>query len=119
MSLRVLNLFTEATKDLPQKFLQLLSANFEAIRARSDAQPVITTTFVDATSAAVTKYLPDGTANPEMRYYFQKVDSSANAVTVQAYGSQLIIGSATYVLAAQYDRATFVWVPAIAGWVIL
>ncbi len=62
--------------------------------------------FVDTTAASEVRYLPDGN-NPLVKdYYYVKTDSSANTVTITAFGSQTIQGAATYVLAAQYDRAS-------------
>ena len=61
------------------------------------------TILVNATSAAVTIRLPR-TAKARV-YVVKKIDSSANAVTIDPEGSQTIDGATTLVLSTQYDVA--------------
>lgn len=93
--------------------------NFERLREELLQVPSVVRTLVDATAGAVIKYLPDGATTPPKDYYFQKVDSSGNSVTITPAGAQTIVGAATKVLAAQYDRAYLIWSPATQEWVIL
>lgn len=66
------------------------------------------TIAVDATSGAITITLPPAaTAGDGFEITIKKTDSSANAVTVDADGSELIDGAATYVLSLQYQSAIF------------
>lgn len=68
----------------------------------------------DATSAPQTVTLPAATGSGTIRTV-KKIDASANTVTVQRAGADLIDGVATYVLTVQYqsvtvlDAATGVW----------
>lgn len=59
--------------------------------------------FVDATGGAQSRYLPDIVAVADKDYYFVKTDSSVNAVTIYAAGTDTIEGAASIALAAQYD----------------
>lgn len=62
---------------------------------------------VDASSAGVTiTLLAAATAGDGFRVCIKKVDSSSNAVTIDADGSETIDGSTTSAMSAQYD-ATF------------
>lgn len=62
------------------------------------------TLAVDATSGAVTiTLLPAATAGDGFEITVKKTDASANAVTVDADGAELIDGAATYVLSLQYQ----------------
>lgn len=63
--------------------------------------------FVDATDGAVTITLPAADES-SMRLSIKKIDSSANAVTVAAAGSDTIDGAATKSLASQYDAVEVV-----------
>lgn len=74
------------------------------------------TVFVDASSGAVSKYLPDG-ASPQLKQYiFVKTDSSANAVTIYPFGTQLIDAGASTALAAQSDSVHLVFDKASQTW---
>ena len=107
---------TGLPKDVAEAELDL---NFERLQDQLVYVQAVVTTLVDATDGAVLVYLPDGTIARDKAYYWQKDDASANAVTITAYGTQTIVGSATKVLAAQYDRAYLIWSPATQEWVIL
>lgn len=63
--------------------------------------------LMDATGGAKTITLITGPA-PGQYYTFKKIDASANAVTVDTPGTETIDGSATFVLANQYDTVTIV-----------
>jgi hypothetical protein len=64
----------------------------------------------DATSGAITINLPaaNGTRNTGKVYTIKKTDSSGNAITVDANGSQTIDGALTYALASQYKYVTII-----------
>ena len=110
---------------LPEAFLAQLDENFKNL-----ATPVlisqVTSNFtipvdnfldsiqVNATGGNRTITLPPPIG--AVRFRIIKTDSSANTVTVSGNG-YLINGSATYVLAAQYNK---VWVESTgAGWLII
>ena len=59
--------------------------------------------LVDASGGAVTITLPAVASNSGRRYSIKKIDSSANAVTVDGNASEMIDDSTTQVLASQYD----------------
>ena len=61
------------------------------------------TILVNATSAAVTIRLPR--TSKARVYVIKKIDSSANAVTIDPDGSQTIDGATSLVLSTQYDVA--------------
>lgn len=56
----------------------------------------------DATSAAFTVNLPQAVSCPGRIYIIKKIDSSGNAITIDASGSEPIDGAATISLAAQW-----------------
>ena len=59
----------------------------------------------DASSGACVQNLPAATGSGKI-FYFKKVDSSANTVTVTPNGTDTIDGAASYVLSAQYESVT-------------
>lgn len=64
--------------------------------------------LVDATSGAITITLPLVAPYVGIAYTIKKIDSSANAVTVDGNGAETIDGAATASLAAQWDTVTVV-----------
>ena len=64
--------------------------------------------LVDATSGAVTINLPTSVGIESKLYIIKKIDSSANAVTIDANGAQTLDGDTTTVLYNQYDHIKFV-----------
>lgn len=64
--------------------------------------------LADATSGAFTVTLPAAATNEGRDYTVKKVDSSANAVTVDGNGSETIDGETTQVIAIQWDAAHIV-----------
>lgn len=62
--------------------------------------------FVDASSGAVTVTLPPADDVGSWRISIKKTDSSVNAVTVDADGSETIDGATTVSLPNQYDSVT-------------
>ncbi len=58
---------------------------------------------VDASSAPVTVTLPPATGLNGFRFHIKKIDVTANAVTVDADGSETIDGSLTVVISGQND----------------
>ena len=71
----------------------------------------------DATSGAFTVTLPATASNSGRRYFIKKVDSSANSVTIDADGDELIDDALTAVLTAQYEAVLLVCDG--SNWVIL
>ncbi len=66
-----------------------------------------TVILCDATSAAFTVTLL-AASNTGKVYYIKKIDSSANAVTIDGNSSETIDGSTTKVLSMQYDAIMIV-----------
>lgn len=62
----------------------------------------------DATSAGFTVTLPAASSHAGRQILVCKIDSSGNAVTVAAAGSDTIQGSATISLAAQWNKALLI-----------
>ena len=62
----------------------------------------------DASGAAFTVTLPAAASNIGRRYYIKKIDSSANAVPIDANGAETIDGATTLVISLQYDCACIV-----------
>lgn len=56
----------------------------------------------DATTAAFTVTLPAASTSGGVAFAIKKIDSTANAVTVDANASELIDGATTKTLASQY-----------------
>lgn len=64
------------------------------------------TVLGDATSAAFNVNLPAASTVAGRKFNIKKIDASANAVTVDADGTDLIDGAGTYPLAAQWESIT-------------
>ncbi len=64
----------------------------------------------DCTAGAVTFNLPDATSGGAIGriFYIKKVDASANIMTLQAFGSQLIDGSNTQSSSVQYESFSII-----------
>lgn len=60
----------------------------------------------DATAGAFIVTLPPAAQVPGKRYIVKKVDATANAVTVDANGAELIDGALTQVLGAAFAKVT-------------
>jgi hypothetical protein len=60
----------------------------------------------DATSAAFTVTLPAAASSTGVVFYIKKIDSSANAVTIDGNGSETIDDATTQLLSSQYDCLT-------------
>ena len=58
--------------------------------------------WVDASAGAVTVTLPASSGNPIRTYLVKKIDSTANAVTIAAAGTDTIEGAASISLASQW-----------------
>ena len=67
-----------------------------------------TYTRCNSSGGAFTVTLPTAVGITGRVYMVKKVDSSANAVTVDADGSETIDGAASYALTAQWDSVTVV-----------
>jgi len=64
--------------------------------------------FVDATSGAITINLPAASTMDEQRLNIKKIDSSVNAVTIDADGAETIDGELTRLLTDQYANITII-----------
>jgi len=64
--------------------------------------------LADASGGAFTITLPAIADAAKYRYIIKKIDSSANAVTVDADGSETIDGALTAVITTQYEAPSFV-----------
>lgn len=64
--------------------------------------------FCDASGGAFSVSLPTAAGNDGKRYYIKKTDSSANAVTIDADGSETIDDSLAAIIDRQYDSLTLV-----------
>jgi len=62
----------------------------------------------DASAGAFTVSLPTASGITGKAYLIKKVDSSANAITIDPYGTETIDGAATITLASQYDTVIIV-----------
>lgn len=62
----------------------------------------------DATTGGFTVTLPAASSSSGRRYFVKKVDSSANSVTIDADGDELIDDGLTAVLTAQYEAVLLV-----------
>ena len=82
-----------------------------AIREVSASGPVLESDYivlVDATSGAVTLDLPAAADNEGTLVTVKKLDSSVNAITVDANASETIDGTATKTLSTQYETLRLV-----------
>lgn len=61
---------------------------------------------IDATTGTATVTLPEAAAYTGKVLSISKVDSSANTVIVDGFGSELIAGSITFALVLQYETIT-------------
>lgn len=103
-----------------------VSVGAKSLLESSDNTVVVTSTpyvastasviLVDATAAPATVALPSA-AIADQRYYIKKIDASANAVTVDPSGAELIDGAATYSLSAQFNSIEII--SASSAWHIL
>jgi len=62
----------------------------------------------DATAGAITMTLPPAALVPGRIYVFKRINSGANTVTVDAYGSETIDGALTHVLSPQWNAITII-----------
>jgi hypothetical protein len=63
-------------------------------------------TLCDATDGVFSVYLPAAADSLGRVLNFKKIDSSVNAVTIDANGAETIDDALTFVLASQYDCVT-------------
>jgi len=82
------------------------SASIETITSSDTLDAGNYVVLVNATSGAVTVTLPAVAANTGRIYYIKKIDSSANAVTIDGNASETIDDSTTRILSSQYDSVT-------------
>ena len=67
-----------------------------------------TVVLCDASGGAFTVTLPAAAANETKRYFIKKIDSTSNAVTIDANGSETIDGQTTQVITIQYNSPQIV-----------
>lgn len=70
--------------------------------------PGVSVVLSNAASGAVTLTLPPADESAGRRLAIKKTDASANAVTIDGSGAETIDGSATLVLATQYNATTII-----------
>lgn len=82
-----------------------LSRSLTIVSTDSPYSPVNTdyTILANAASGAITVNLPAAANSNGRIFNIKKIDSSGNAVTVDASGSELIDGQLTNILVNQYD----------------
>jgi len=97
--------FVGAFTQLPGDFLTRLDRMFAQTGDVASYIQLEVRQFVDATSGATSVYLPPIATNRDKDYYFVKIDSSVNAVTIYPAGTDTIEGATSLALAAQYDWA--------------
>lgn len=78
------------------------------VTASANVNPLDAEVRCDATAGAITMTLETAVAADGRLHYFKKIDSSANAVTIDGNGSQTIDGAATRTLSAQYDAVLLI-----------
>ena len=83
-----------------------LSANIKTITVAYTASLTDLTILVNATSAAITVSLPLAASVKGKMYVIKKVDASANVVTIDGAGSELIDGATTKTTSTQYAHYT-------------
>lgn len=94
-----------------------LAAVLTALSANTTLSDVHYAVTVDASGGAKTITLPTAVGITGRMYVIKKIDSSSNAVTVDANGSQTIDGALTVDLASQYEAMTII--SDGANWLIL
>lgn len=80
----------------------------DTITSHETLTSAFTVVLCDATSGVITVTLPAAADNEGRRYFIKKIDSSANAVTIDGNASETIDDSTTKVLSSQYDSAEIV-----------
>lgn len=100
------SVFTGRFPSIDGALLSALDVAFGGFFDRSQYIPFVVREFVDATTAAQSRYLPSIANNSDKDYCFVKIDVSANAVTIYPAGTDTIEGATSYALAAQYDNVT-------------
>jgi len=95
------------TKRWATTYTDGIATNVETFTASSDTLDDNNhTCLCDCTSNAITLNLPVGVSGTQ--YVIKKTDATANAVTVDANGSELIDGAATQTITTQYESITIV-----------
>ena len=64
--------------------------------------------LADASGGAITLTLPNVSSATDLQLDIKKVDSSANAVTIDGFSTQTIDGATTQALNTQYDSLTVI-----------
>lgn len=85
-----------------------LTTTITTVTAAATLDATYQTVGVNATDGAVTITLPAAAGCTGRRYDIKKVDSSANAVTIDGNGAETIDGAATKVLSTQYSSVTII-----------
>ena len=83
----------------------------KSLIAKAGAYTITTSDEVviaDAAAASFTLTLPTAVGNTGKVYWIKKIDATANTVTVDGDGGQLIDGAATAVLTTQYEAITVI-----------
>jgi len=75
---------------------------FQSVTGDTTLDATDSVVSVDTTSAAVTITLPAAADSSGVHYYIGKINSGSNAVTIDANGSETIIGQLTIVFTLQW-----------------
>lgn len=92
-------------RELAFKDESLHAATYKTLTASGAANTNDTLILCDATAGAMTVTLPLADSARGHMFIVKKIDASANAVTIDPAGAELIDGAATLALAAQWDVA--------------
>jgi len=91
-----------------QTFSASIQTAYAAVNANATLDATRQTVAVDASGGAITVTLPAAASCTGRRYDIKKVDSSANAVTIDGDSAETIDGAATKVLSSQYSSVTII-----------
>lgn len=87
-------------------FSKAVNYAYTSLSANTTLDTTHSVVDVDASGAAITITLPTAVGCNGREYRIRKLDSSANAVTIDGAGAETINGAATKLLSAQYATAT-------------
>lgn len=100
------SVFAELMREVEVEHAKLAEGLIYPVRslsATTSAVPGDGILVCNATGAAFTVFLPEAARCKEKALFLKKTDASANAVLIDANGSETIDGSVTSSLASQWD----------------
>lgn len=98
---------TAGAQTLTDKTLNGYKMSQRTVTATTTALSTDCTIFADATAGAIIVNLPAAAGASGQVYTVKKIDASANTVTIDPNGAELIDGAATKAIATQYNAFTF------------